>query len=220
MIRWGRNHNALPREFDPYAGRSLPATPPKHLSEATLPTDDEILALLKHAGADLADLIRFYLAVGCRTGDALKATVGSFNARSRTVVLAEHKTATKTSRTRQIVLNEAAYEIMARRCRGKDADDLIFTKRDGRPWRMNNLSHHWQALREKAGVRETVTPYSLRHLWASDAIESGLDLSTVAKMMGSSTAVVERYYAHFRTTRLQEAHNVINRHRTGRGLSV
>jgi integrase len=221
MIRWGRNHSHLPANFDPYSGLSMPATGQKHLLESALPTEQEIAALLEHADPDLRDLIQFWRGTGCRTGEALKITPADFSPRARTVTLRDHKTSGKTGRLRVIVLDDAAFEVVQRRVIGVAIDQPIFTtQHGGRGWKMNNLSHHWIELRAKAGVRETVTPYSFRHLWASDAIESGVDLSKVAKMMGSSTAVVERYYAHFRTDSLQDAHRLVAELRAKRDIGA
>src|SRR5262249_16655221 len=148
--------------------------------------------------------------------EALTATVVDFSPRSKTIVLARHKTS-RTGRQRTIVLNDDAFEIVSRRAAGKSPDDPLFTTpHTRRAWKMTNLSYFWKTLRKKAGMRESITPYSLRHLWATDAIQSGVDLSTVARMMGSSTTIVEKYYAHFRTDALQEAHRRVAELRRGR----
>jgi integrase len=203
MIRWGRREH-LSMDFNPFDGLDLP-TPQNHLNESDLPTDAEVQALLKHADSELADLIGFYLATGARTGEAIKVLPTDFNPRSKTITLAEWKNSKKTGKVRVITLNDAAFAIIDRRVKGKSCTQAIFTTPSGRPWKMNNVSYFWGLLREKAGVREQITPYSLRHLWATDAIESGVDLATIAKMMGSSVAVVERYYGHLRQDASQDA---------------
>src|SRR5262249_4473657 len=154
------------------------------------------ISISVNADPDLADLIRFYMETGARTAEALTANVADFWPRSRTITLGKgkHKNAGK-GKIRVITLSPEAYEIVSRRSVGKGATDPIFTtRRTGRRWRMHNLSEAWKRLRKKASVRGTITPYSFRHLWATDAIESNVPIATVAKMMGSSAAVVERYY--------------------------
>jgi integrase len=215
-LRWGRNHDYIPRDFDPFAGLSLP-TPQNHLLESDLPTDSEVQSLIHHAEPEMLDLIGFWLNTGCRTGEAIKLEVKDFSPRSKTAVLTDWKNGKK-GRLRVIALNTAAYAILERRSKGKPSDAAIFTTpHTGRPWKMNNVSYFWQILREKAGVREQITPYSLRHLWATDAIESGVDLATIAAMMGNSVAVVEKYYGHLRNSNAQDALRKVAELRKSRG---
>jgi site-specific recombinase XerD len=38
--------------------------------------------------------------------------------------------------------------------------------------------------------------YTLRHSWITDAITGGIDLLTVAKLAGTSLAMIEKHYGH------------------------
>ena len=47
-----------------------------------------------------------------------------------------------------------------------------------------------------AKVPDGVVLYTLRHCWISDAIVGGMDLLTVAKLSGTSLAMIEKHYGH------------------------
>jgi integrase len=74
------------------------------------------------------------------------------------------------------------------------------------------------AAEQKIGeVRDSVTIYSFRDLWISEALMAGNDLATVARMAGTSVAMIERVYGHFRVSHLQEAQARVEKLREGRG---
>lgn len=65
-------------------------------------------------------------------------------------------------------------------------------------------------------IRGHITIYDFRHLWISEALMAGNDVATVARMAGTSIAMVERVYGHFRNDHLQEAQNRLDQARRQR----
>jgi integrase len=74
-------------------------------------------------------------------------------------------------------------------------DGPIFRNARGRPWNRNAMRCAFRRLRARAGV-EGVTPYALRHLFATLAIGRGVDSADVAKLMGhaGTEMLMEHYY--------------------------
>ena len=68
-----------------------------------------------------------------------------------------------------------------------------------------NIAERFQTVRKRAGVRGTITIYSFRHLWISEMLMAGVDVLLVARMAGTSVAMIERVYGHFRNQSYQEA---------------
>ena len=65
----------------------------------------------------------------------------------------------------------------------------IKSKERGEPWTAKALSTRCRAL--------GFTAYSLRHSWATDAILRGIDLQTIAVLMGhSDLKMLSRIYSH------------------------
>ena len=64
------------------------------------------------------------------------------------------------------------------------------------------VSHHavskrWRKLLKKAGITRRIRPYDLRHAFATNALRRGIDIGTVAKLMGhTSTAMIVKYYQY------------------------
>jgi integrase len=73
----------------------------------------------------------------------------------------------------------------------------IFRNRDGNPWTTQGLDYRCYRLRKKLGF--PITPYSVRHTFATDAILRGVDLQTIATLMGHcDLTMLSRIYQHVR----------------------
>jgi integrase len=207
MIHWGIKHGHLPAGFSPFATLEPIQTPVKALFESDLPTSEQVRQLLEVSVPCLADLLIVQHATGARTGELLKAKVGDHQPMTRQIVLRDHKRA-KTMRAkapRVILLNPRADSIVSRLCAGRPADEPIFRTPTGKPWTDELLSYHFRRARKRASIPDHITPYSLRHLWISEALMAGIDIMLVARMAGTSIAMVERVYGRFRLQNLAEA---------------
>jgi integrase len=90
-------------------------------------------------------------------------------------------------------------------CEGRRSDEPIFTDPKGRPWDRHRLDLRFKQVRERAEVRADITIYSFRHLWISEALMAGIDPATVAKMAGTSIAMIEKVYGHYRNDHFADA---------------
>ncbi len=79
---------------------------------------------------------------------------------------------------------------------------IHFRKQDG----VNSILHCWNTAKKKAGITRELTPYSLRHKFATDLLATGTDPGTVAKLMGhNSTDMVFAHYQHVMTRQKVQA---------------
>jgi integrase len=167
------------------------------------------------------ELIRCYHATGARTSELLAASVADFQPRSKQIVLGSHKRAgtLKVPIPRAIALNDEAFAIIQRRCDSRGGGEPILTQpRNGRQWDRHRVAERFCAIRERASVRGSITIYSFRHLWISEMLMAGVDVLLVARMAGTSVAMIERVYGHFRNQSSQEAQAKLDRERAARGL--
>jgi integrase len=232
--------------YRPFSSVEPVYVPPKALTEADLITDAEVKALFAGAEIDLdqfhrfgpktpravndnpyrgfADLLRCYYHTGARTAELALCRVGDVLFKTKQVVLGKHKRS-KTQRTptlRTITLGKEAFTIFLRLCAGKGAEDHVFVNSDGRPYHRNTLFERFNRVKEVAAetklgkVRAEITIYSFRDLWISEALMAGNDIATVARMAGTSVAMIERVYGHFRVQHLQEAQAKVERLRKKR----
>ena len=163
--------------------------------------------------SNFADMLRCYYHTGARTGELVSCEVGDLLERTRQVVLGKHKRSrTQTNPTiRHITLNDVAFAIFQRNCEGKDLSERVFLNSDGKPWSARGTAKRLERVKEVAAkmklgkVRKAISIYDFRHLWISEALMAGNDVATVARMAGTSIAMIERVYGHFRNEHLQEA---------------
>jgi integrase len=216
-VRWGtRQGKCLPAGFRPFEGREKLKEPQRPLLESDLPTKGEVRKLLAWKGP-IQDLLAVYHATGARTGELAAAKVRDFQAGTGQIVLVQHKRSAtmKQPQPRQILLNGKALAIVRRLVKGRESEDPIFAKPSGRAWTVEDLGHAFAAGRKALGVRDSITIYSFRHLWISEAMMAGLDTLMVAKMAGTSVMMIERVYGHWRTRSLQAGLALLDRKRAG-----
>ncbi|NWO07287.1 MAG: tyrosine-type recombinase/integrase [Alteromonadaceae bacterium] len=66
----------------------------------------------------------------------------------------------------------------------------------------------WKKIKELGGLPEKLVIYSLRHNFASQLVMSGIDLLTVAKLLGhSDVTMVVRHYGHLKPDHIASALN-------------
>ena len=64
-----------------------------------------------------------------------------------------------------------------------------------------------------------MTIYSFRHLWISEMLMAGVDIATVAKMAGTSIAMIEKVYGHFTNDHFRQAQQQLDDARRKRASS-
>jgi integrase len=143
---------------------------------------------------------------GARPGELVKAEARHLDLAAGTLVL-PGKTTRATGRLRTIYLPSGAVEIL-RDLAERNPDGALFRNRDGRPWTRDAIVCRFARLRKRLGMGPEATAYSLRHGFATGALERGVPIATVAELMGhASTAMISRHYSHLseRREHLREA---------------
>ena len=237
----------LPPTFRPFSSVEQIYVPPKTLTESDLITDHEIKALFAASEIDLdiyhrfgpkiprppdenpyrsfGDMLRCYYWTGARTNELAQCKVKDVLSDTKQVILGQHKRS-KTQRTptiRYITLNPHALAVFEKYCVGKQPTDLVFLNSDNKPFERKRLAERFNRVKEVAEkenlgkIRDEITIYSFRDLWISEALMAGNDISTVARMAGTSIAMIERVYGHFRNQYLQDAQKRVDDLRQQRG---
>lgn len=146
-------------------------------------------ALLANASADMRDVMECIALTGCRPGDPAAVLRRDYDARHGAVTFK-----TK-NHTRTIALAPAAKSLFDRLAKGKLPAAHLFTN-GGAAWQPQD----WRELvKDAASASELpadVVLYTLRHCWITDAIVGGVDLLTVAKLSGTSLAMIDKHYGH------------------------
>jgi integrase len=162
---------------------------------------DQLLDAAGHellVGAAQPPLRDFLLAMhgtGARPGEVAKVTAADFNPAVAAWVLADHKTE-RLGRKRVIYLTPGLVEL-TQRLAAKYPEGPLFRNRCGRPWALKTLDTAFQRLRRRLGLG-AVSPYSYRHLFATEFLLKGGSMAVLAELLGDTVAMIEHHYGHLR----------------------
>jgi integrase len=85
----------------------------------------------------------------------------------------------------------------------QEAGSIAWKKSERGPWKQAELARPWQAVRERAGLPEVI-PYALRHSSIVRGLRKGLPIQHVAKSHNTSVKMIERHYAKYIATALED----------------
>jgi integrase/recombinase XerD len=209
-------------EVDPAAAVRPPA-PPRRLPRA-LPLDD-VVAMLEAAGFDQTPkavrdraLLEFLYGTGARIGEAVALDVDDLDLQRGTVLLhgkggkdrvvpvgGYARAAVEAYLVRGRPVFATARSTAAPGAGGRAPAALFLNMRGGRLSRQSA----WTILREtaeKAGVRATVGPHTLRHSFATHLLDGGADVRVVQELLGHASVTTTQVYTLVTVDRLREVY--------------
>ncbi len=107
---------------------------------------------------------------------------------------------TKTGKPRVLFFTPATANL-ARRLRPQDRTQLVFSGRTGSP---NKFRKAWRNLATAVG-RPDLRVYDLRHVAAARLLRTGATLGIASQVLGHSSLILHRRYAHLETEPLRSA---------------
>jgi integrase len=159
----------------------------------------EFVKLIETSGAaqakDCADLVRFLAFSGCRLGEAQNVRWHDVDwEKQELVVRGDPVTGTKNWEIRCVPMIPELTELL-RKMRGQRPAEQLETC-------VLRVKECQRSMNRAAQILHTprITHHDLRHLYATTAIESGIDIPTVAKLLGHKDggALAMRVYGHLR----------------------
>jgi integrase/recombinase XerD len=156
---------------------------------------------------DLA-MIELVYAAGLRVSEAVGLTV------TQVKLEAGYLTVTgKGRKERAVPIGKMARERLVAYLRdvrpqilGRRLSPHLFVTRAGHAMSRQSF---WQRLRRRAlqaGIREHISPHTLRHAFATHLVEGGADLRSVQLMLGHADIGTTEIYTHVARERLREVH--------------
>lgn len=111
-------------------------------------------------------------------------------------VIARHKTRKKT-KAPLVVWLDPCLQTLTRILLAARKTGPLFLDSAGKPWSKDSLSRRIARLRAKLGIPKHVVAYLHRHRFATQALESGVGIATVAQLIGhSDISMISRVYGH------------------------
>lgn len=199
-------------ETDP-AREVRPPAPAKRLPKA-LPVDD-VLRLLDTPPSDderaLRDraLLELLYSTGARISEAVGLDIDDVDSGERTVLLDG-----KGGKQRLVPIGRPAVEALhaylvrarpALALRGRGTAAVFLNARGSRLSRQSA----WQVLKdtaERAGIKATVSPHTLRHSFATHLLEGGADVRVVQELLGHASVTTTQVYTLVTVNTLREVY--------------
>ncbi|HEX9686352.1 MAG TPA: site-specific tyrosine recombinase XerD [Burkholderiales bacterium] len=182
----------LPKSLTEEDVESLLAAPP--VAEALGQRDKAMLETLYASGLRVSELVT--LKLGQVSQDMGVVRVVGKGSKERLVPLGEEAL----DWIRRYV-REARPELLA----GRASDDLFITARGAAMTRQM----FWHLLRRysvQAGLKQPVSPHTLRHAFATHLLNHGADLRVVQLLLGHSDISTTQIYTHVARERLKQLH--------------
>ncbi len=176
----------------------------------TLPTSDQVAAVLDAADERFRALVALAAFAGLRLGEAAGLQVGDVDYLRRVLLVrrqvqrapggAVEGRAPKYGGERSVYLPDELLELLSRHVAmhrpGDDPSRWVFEATPGQPPHQNTAGHQWRQACTRAGVPD-VTLHDLWHFYASGLIAAGCDVVTVQRALGHARATTTlNTYAH------------------------
>lgn len=155
--------------------------------------EDEQSRFLKACDREFRPLAEAAVLTGCRYAELSALRVRDFNPQSGTLFIS----ASKSNKSRHVVLVDEARSLFARLAKDKGREDLLFVRASGGKWGKSHQARPVRDACKKAKINPPVSFHILRHTHASYLALRGVPLFVIAKQLGhSDTRMAERHYAH------------------------
>lgn len=183
VLRWCSN-----KEYcAPFA---FPKLPPAHYEKFIPPTPEELRSLLENAPPHIARVIILGAQLGIRVGpsELLRLTWDDVDF-DRRIVRVHGAMKNMEALWREVPIRESLLQVFkVWHIEDVASGVLHIINYKGRS--ITTFKKAWKATLRQAGIVRRIRPYDLRHAFATELIGNGIDVGTVAKLMGHSTPTV------------------------------
>jgi integrase len=155
---------------------------------------------------------------GARPGEARMLQWSNVQDEFETIILRQHKTSYKTDEPRRIFFNHVIVRLLVwLLAHGEQQSDYVFVNGHGRRWTIKALTKHFRAVCRRAGLPDDVKCHGGRHTFATNALMNGVDIATLAQLLGHSDVKSTQRYIHL-VNKQEHLNGAMNR-AIGKGVS-
>ena len=169
-------------------------------------TPEEEKRLLDASTPMLKEIIIFALNTGMRQDEILSLQWSQVDLFKRNVTLL----ITKNKEKRTVPVNQTVFDLLKSKSKIRYISGYVFTSQVGIKIIARNLLRAYYEARKKANL-EDVRFHDLRHTFATRLVQAGVDLYTVAKLLGHKDIRMTQRYAHHNTESLRHGVDVLDR---------
>lgn len=197
-----------------------------HKQEVEILSEDEISTIRKHLkGSSMELLILLDLATGLRQGELLALNWKDIDLKNKTLTVNKSvkevyiyedennrhiETIFQVPKTqnsfRTISIPDALIHVLKNE---KNKNGLLFHDNNGNPLRAKNVSYQWKKILKDCNIPHKKF-HAIRHTYASMLLKNGVDIETVAELMGHTAISITQIYLHSSANQKQDAVNKLN----------
>ena len=197
-----------------------------HKQEVEILSEDEISTIKKHLkGSNMELLILLDLATGLRQGELLALNWEDIDLKNKTLTVNKSvkevyiyedennrhiETIFQVPKTqnsfRTISIPDALIHVLKNE---KNKNGLLFHDNNGNPLRAKNVSYQWKKILKDCNIPHKKF-HAIRHTYASMLLKNGVDIETVAELMGHTAISITQIYLHSSANQKQDAVNKLN----------
>lgn len=104
----------------------------------------------------------------------------------------------------EVYLNDARGRLI----KHNNIESVLFVNQHGRPLTRQGFWKVLKSIAKKAGIKQTITPHTLRHSFATHLLENGADLRAVQEMLGHADISTTQIYTHVTKARLKDVYQM------------
>ena len=145
-------------------------------------------------------LLALMYATGLRVSEAVQLSVGDIDSRRMVLVVAQGKG----NKQRQLPLAQWLLEgLRAWWSEHRDPQWLFPGRRAGQHLDVATVQKVFRSAKARSGLRKAASCHTLRHTFATELLEAGIDLLTIQRLLGHGSLATTAIYTHLRRDHLQ-----------------
>jgi integrase len=156
--------------------------------------------LIKSSSGEVRPLFQVMNMLPMRPGEVAALRVEHLKAQQRVLEIPTGKTEART-----IPLTAQALAHFKTSAKGKLPAAWLIARADGSQWKKEAWRDEIKAAAKKAKLPRATVAYTIRHSVITDLVTEGLDLFTVAKLAGTSMAMIEKHYGQLQREHARSA---------------
>lgn len=155
-------------------------------------------------------LVVFAFYTGMRLNEIVNLTWRNVNLSTRIITVGDAEFTTKGRNQRYIPICEEVARILTFSLREKEkvipiGNNYVFSKRNGEGFTGDYVSKIFKKACKAVGTDKSIHFHSLRHSFASNLVQKGVNLYTIKELLGHSSISTTEIYAHLNMDALKEA---------------
>ena len=143
---------------------------------------------------------------GLRISEALGLQVTDIDSKRMVVVVR----AGKGNKDRHVPLPQRTLELLRAYWRSYRPQTCLLVTTDGRPLTVHRVRYFLKKALKKSGIRKSVSCHTLRHSYATNLMEQGVDVRAIQCLLGHRSLKTTTVYLHMTQTMIQSVQQAIN----------